>query len=119
MLAYWDENGVLLDGKTRWDACKEIGMSFNVKVVSGLSEAEKRQLIWSLNKARRHMTVDQMAKAIDCRFVSKHAHSGERESTCGLRLFVCSWSMRWASARVRPAAANSHLPFRCCHQYRF
>jgi ParB-like chromosome segregation protein Spo0J len=55
-----DDNGVILDGRHRYRACKELGLEPSLKVFTG-TEAEKVALIVSENIHRRHLTTEQRA----------------------------------------------------------
>lgn len=49
-----DEHGVVLDGRERLRACRELGLDCARVIRTGLSEEEKVALVISLNLVRRH-----------------------------------------------------------------
>lgn len=56
----YDEDGNILDGHHRVEACEQLGLSDWPRFVrKGLSEAEKRQHARQLNLARRHLNREQ------------------------------------------------------------
>ena len=56
-----DEHGVVLDGRERLRACRELGIDCARVIRIGLSEEEKCALVISLNLVRRHLSADQRA----------------------------------------------------------
>jgi hypothetical protein len=56
-----DEHGVVLDGRERLRACRELGVDCARRIRIGLSEEEKFTLVTSLNLTRRHLSADQRA----------------------------------------------------------
>lgn len=55
-----DENGLILDGYHREKACAELGLPCPRRVRTDLrTEDEKFDYIWSINMARRHLSIDQ------------------------------------------------------------
>jgi len=58
----YDEDGNILDGHHRVQACKELGIADWPRFIrKGLSEDEKRAHAMALNLARRHLSKDQRA----------------------------------------------------------
>jgi ParB-like chromosome segregation protein Spo0J len=55
-----DENGVLLDGRSRVVACQELGIPVRYDIFHG-TESEKEAIVYSMNLNRRPMTVSQLA----------------------------------------------------------
>lgn len=60
--AIWLYEGKILDGRNRYKAAKEVGVSFETKDFEG-TPLEAISHVWSLNRTRRHMTPSQAAMA--------------------------------------------------------
>jgi ParB-like chromosome segregation protein Spo0J len=60
-----DEDGVLLDGRSRVVACQELGIPVRYEIFRG-TESEKEAIIYSLNLTRRPMTISQLAMFLAC-----------------------------------------------------
>ena len=71
-----DEHGVVLDGRERLRACRELGLDCPRVIRIGLSEEEKFALVISLNLIRRHLSADQRA----CIAVELEPHLEERDA---------------------------------------
>lgn len=60
-----DEKGLILDGHHRSTIAQELGIEQPPhEQVTGLSEQEKRDLVFTLNGARRHMTREQLREFV-------------------------------------------------------
>ena len=63
---FQDEEGSTLDGHQRERAADELGIkNYPITVIPGLTEEEKRHLVYSLNVKRRHLTRAQMRALIE------------------------------------------------------
>jgi hypothetical protein len=60
-----DEDGVILDGHHRAKACAELGVDCPARVRTDLTtEDEKFAYIWSINMARRHLSIEQKREMV-------------------------------------------------------
>ncbi len=63
---FQDEYGDTLDGHQRERAANELGIkNYPITVIPGLTDEEKRHLVYSLNVKRRHLTRPQMQALIE------------------------------------------------------
>jgi hypothetical protein len=60
-----DSDGVLLDGRSRLNACETIGITPRFEVFEG-KESEKIELIYSLNLSRRTLSMSQHCMLLAC-----------------------------------------------------
>lgn len=51
-----DENDETIDGKNRREICEELGIECPKRVLSGLTEAQKREHAYRMNLTRRHLS---------------------------------------------------------------
>jgi len=62
---FQDDKGCTLDGHQRERAANELGIKYPIVVLPGLTEEQKRHLVYSLNVKRRHLTTKQMQTLIE------------------------------------------------------
>ena len=75
----WLYEGKILDGRNRYKAAKEAGVSFETKDFYG-TPLEAISHVWSLNRTRRHMTPSQAAMADAKRNKMTDAYAPVREA---------------------------------------
>lgn len=75
----FDEAGNVLDGHHRMEICQKHDITdYPSKIVSGLSEDEKRDYAQSVNSIRRHLTREQKRKQVRNRLKRHPDHSDRR-----------------------------------------
>jgi len=62
---FQDEYGETLDGHQRERVANELGIKYPIVVLPGLTEEEKRHLVYSLNVKRRHLTTKQKQALVE------------------------------------------------------
>jgi ParB-like chromosome segregation protein Spo0J len=67
-----DEEGNIIDGKHRKQICDELGIEYPVRVLAGLTEAQKLEHAYQVNVARR-----QLRKAQKRQLAKKLWHDGQ------------------------------------------
>jgi ParB-like chromosome segregation protein Spo0J len=69
-----DEEGNIIDGKRRKQICDELGIEYPVRVLAGLTEAQKLEHAYQVNVARR-----QLRKAQKRQLAKKLWHDGQTQ----------------------------------------
>jgi ParB-like chromosome segregation protein Spo0J len=60
-----DEHGNIIDGHHRKMICDEIGTTYPVQVMPGMTETEKLNMARQLNEARRQLTPEEKRREIE------------------------------------------------------
>lgn len=75
----WLYEGKILDGRNRYRAALESGATFDTRTFDG-DALEAIELVWSLNRTRRHMSPSQAAMADAKRNKLEDAYAAVREA---------------------------------------